>query len=137
MKKNRRTKKSSSRRDALPNGLKALVRAPATFAGRGGDPRQLLSIMGVAALIAVTALFHVWTRAEHLRLGYAVVAAESRVRSAESEKARLSVEEASLMSPTRIARLAKDRLGLEQPAPGQVIDLRRRDVIATSIARLP
>jgi len=137
MKKNRRIKKASSRRDALPKGLKALARSPgAALTGRGGDPRRLLSMIGVAAVIAATALFHVWTRAEHLRLGYSIVAAESRVRAAEAEKARLTVEEASLMSPTRIARLAESRLGLKAPEPGQVVELRRRDAVRTSIAAI-
>src|SRR5688500_9025495 len=134
MRKNRKIKKASSRRDALPKGLKALATNPGVLLGRGGDPRALLGFIGVAAMIAVTALFHVHTRAQHLRLGYAIVTAESRVRGAESDRARLAVEEASLMSPTRIARLAEGRLGLKTPEPGQVIDLKPREVVATSLA---
>lgn len=126
---NRRTaakQDTSSRRGALPRGLKDFARqASAPPSGlRGGDPAGLLVVLLIVGTVAGAGLFRVWTRAETQALGYALVAAESRLRAAEVEHSRLTVEEATLSSPIRIARLAQDRLGLHAPAPEQVVDLR-------------
>ena len=127
----RKSKKASarvsSRADALPRGMKPKdafegVHAPST-SGRAGDPRGLFTTILLVGVVGLAGLFHVWTRSEHLRLGYSIVAQESHVRAADGEKARLAVEVASLSSPIRIAHLANERLGLRQPDPGQVIDL--------------
>ena len=128
-KKNRRVAakpESSQRRGALPRGLKDFAKqAAAPSAGmRGGDPSGLLAVLLIVGAVAGAGLFRVWTRAETQALGYAIVAAESRLRAAEVEHSRLTVEEATLSSPIRIARLAQERLGLHAPAPDQVVDLK-------------
>lgn len=127
MKLNRfRKDRKTARREALPVGMKDPwegLRPAKPLKGRSGDPGGLLVTIALAAAVAGAGLFHVWTRSEHLRLGYAIVAADNRVRSADGEKARLDVEVASLSSPSRIARLASDRLRLHVPDPGQVIEL--------------
>jgi len=123
-KKNRRLT-PSTRQDALPRGLKDLAAqaAPPTGGYRGGDPSGLVLALTVVAVIAGAGLFRVWTRSETQRLGYAIVAAEARMRVAESEHARLTVEEATLSSPIRIAKVAQDRLGLHAPGPEQIVDV--------------
>lgn len=128
---------SSQRRGALPRGLKDLARqAAAPPAGlRGGDPAGLLAVFLLVGAVAGAGLFRVWTRAETQALGYAIVAAETRLRAAEVEHSRLTVEEATLSSPIRVARLAQERLGLHAPAPEQVVDLESRaDSRETEIA---
>ena len=129
-KKNRRTSSAAvesraSRREALPRGLKDL--ANQASAGdrslRGGDPAGLALVLSLVMVVAGAGLFRVWTRSETQALGYEIVAAESRLRAAEVEHARLTVEEATLSSPIRIARVANERLGLHAPAPEQVVDL--------------
>lgn len=122
----RKDRKSAARREALPRGMKDPwegLRPAKPLKGRSGDPGGLLVTLALAAAVAGAGLFHVWTRSEHLRLGYAIVAAESRVRAADGEKARLDVEVASLTSPSRIAKVASERLHLRVPDAGQVIDL--------------
>ncbi len=128
----------SSRREALPKGMRSSVAFTPAF-GRGGDPWGLILSVVVAAAIAGSGLFHVWTRSEHLRLGYVLVAAEARVRAAESEGSRLKVEEARLASPLRIAKLAEQRLGLKAPSREQIVEVGAEtgteDAVATALAR--
>ena len=127
-KRNKKTRRAttSTRRDALPRGLKDLAAQGKVPAGgfRGGDPAGLAFVLAIAMVVAGVALFRVWTRSETQRLGYAIVAAEARLRVAQSEHARLTVEEATLSSPVRIARVATERLGLRVPEPEQIVDLR-------------
>ena len=129
-----------SRRDALPRGLKDLAAqaAPSRNAGfRGGDPAGLALVLTVIGVVAVAALFRVWTRSETQRLGYAIVAAENRLRAAETEHARLTVEEATLSSPIRVAKVAQERLGLHAPAPEQIVDLGTSTDRDTELALVP
>lgn len=140
--KNRRVTSSSgtSRRDALPRGLKdfAAQASPSKNAGfRGGDPAGLALVLCVIGVVAVAALFRVWTRSETQRLGYAIVAAENRLRLAETEHARLTVEEATLSSPIRVAKVAQEKLGLHAPTPDQIVDLGKRTAGDTELALVP
>ena len=137
-KKNRRLT-PSARREALPRGLKDLAAqaVPSETVLRGGDPSGLLFALTIVAVIAGAGLFRVWTRSETQRLSYAIVAAESRMRTAESEHARLTVEEATLSSPIRIAKVAHERLGLHSPAPEQIVDLGKTPVDDTELALAP
>ena len=83
-KKNRRLT-PSARREALPRGLKDLAAQAVPSEGlRGGDPSGLLFALTIVAVIAGAGLFRVWTRSETQRLSYAIVAAEARMRTAES-----------------------------------------------------
>lgn len=133
--------KGATRRDALPRGMRDPrdgVGARGT-AFRGGDPAGLVFTLVIALTVAGAGLFRVWTRSEVQRLGYAIVEAESRIRAAEGERARLTVEEATLSSPIRVARVAQDRLGLHAPRPEQIVDLRPvsgNDTEIASIGRL-
>lgn len=124
-------KVGSLRKKVLASGMKdpwAGVGAPKTgaFAAtrgsfRGGDWRGLAGVLAVCCAVAGAGLFRVWTRAESQALGYAIVADEARVRTAESERQRLTLEAASLSSPIRIASLAHQRLGLRTPSADQVV----------------
>ena len=133
-KKNRRLV-PSARREALPRGLKDLAAQAVPSEGlRGGDPSGLLFALTIVAVVSGAGLFRVWTRSETQRLSYAIVADEMRMRTAESEHARLTVEEATLSSPIRIARVAHDKLGLHAPAPEQIVDLGKAPVDEPSLA---
>ena len=128
----------SARREALPRGLKDLAAQAVPSEGlRGGDPSGLLFALTIVGVVAGAGLFRVWTRSETQRLSYAIVAAETRMRTAESEHARLTVEEATLSSPIRIAKVAHERLGLHSPAPDQIVDLGKNPPDDTEIALAP
>jgi cell division protein FtsL len=121
----------SLRKKVLSSGMKdpwAGVGAPPTgaFASargsfRGGDWRGLVGVLAVLGAVTGAGLFRVWTRAESQALSYAVVADEARIRTAESDRERLTLEAASLSSPIRIATLAHARLGLHVPTADQVV----------------
>lgn len=125
------SKAGSLRKKVLSSGMKdpwAGVGAPKTgaFAAarstlRGGDWRGLVGVLAVCGAVAAAGLFRVWTRSESQALAYAIVVDEGRVRTAESERQRLTLEAASLSSPIRIATLAHQRLGLHTPASEQVV----------------
>ena len=119
-------KAGETRRNALPRGmrdpLEGVTARGSSF--RGSDPAGLVLTIVLALVVAGAGLFRVWTRSEVQRLGYAIVEAEGRMRTAEADRARLTVEEATLSSPIRIAAVAESRLGLKSPRPEQIVDLR-------------
>jgi cell division protein FtsL len=125
------SKSGSLRKKVLSAGMKdpwAGVGAPKTgaFAAargtlRGGDWRGLVGVLAVCGAVAAAGLFRVWTRAESQALAYAIVADEGRVRTAESERQRLTLEAASLSSPIRIATLAHQKLSLHTPSADQIV----------------
>ena len=138
----KKIRSKTSRRDVLPRGMRDPQEGVATKSGggfRGGNPSGLVFTLVIALTVAGAGLFRVWTRSEVQRLGYAIVEAESRIRAAEAERARLTVEEATLASPIRVARVAQERLGLKPPRPEQIVDLRHiedRDTEIAAIERL-
>lgn len=88
-----------------------------------GRPR-LLSLLGFIGLLLVVSLFFVWSRLQVLHLEYSMSSLEGTIRAAEQESSRLRLEAASLRHPGRIEQVARLELGLRQPDPSQVINVR-------------
>jgi len=83
--------------------------------------RGLLILMLVAALVAGSAaVCQVWTRLRAIDYGYKISKASSLQTQLTEANRRLRLEIALLTSPTRIARIANEELGLQPPAPEQV-----------------
>ena len=74
----------------------------------------------VATLVFFTLLF-VWSRLEILQTGYALSQANQVYETLVKESQCLRVEVASLKSPSRIEKLAKEKLGLINPTQGKII----------------
>ena len=87
----------------------------------GGAPaRATVMALAVAALLVAACLFCVWSRLEVVRQGYANAAAAKQIKSLTAEQEKLRVEAATLRSPDRIEAIAKERLGMQFPAPEQI-----------------
>ena len=72
-------------------------------------------------LVAVLSLVFVWSRLQAINLEYDISRIESQIRSANQEVKGLKLEAAHLGSHQRIEGLARQKLGLRLPAPGQII----------------
>lgn len=66
-------------------------------------------------------LFYVWTRMQLVELGYEIAALEKKNEELEKRQRELSVEIASLQSPSELEKQARKRAGLTFPAVGRVV----------------
>jgi cell division protein FtsL len=77
--------------------------------------------LALAAPLAGVGIFHVWSRTRVQASGYELGRLESEHRQLLAERDRLNLEVASLRSPGRLERFARERLGMAPPAPGAVV----------------
>lgn len=80
-----------------------------------------LLILGVLLFL----LGYVWERVDVVRVGYQVEQLKAQKVLLERERDELSVKLASLSAPDRVARLAKEKLGMMPAQPGQVVVVHR------------
>ena len=88
--------------------------------------RRLYKPLSVVALLAFL-LGYVWERVDIVRVGYKLEQLKVQKVKLERERDELSVKLAALSSPDRIARAAREKLGLAPPQPGQVVVVHRAD----------
>jgi cell division protein FtsL len=79
----------------------------------------------VALLLMALLLLYVWERVEVVRTGYQIERLKTQRTALQRERDELEVKVSSLTSPERIARVAKDQLGMIPPQRGQVILVRQ------------
>lgn len=89
--------------------------------GRPGGVSAILLGLALAAPLAGVGVFHVWTRTRVQSTGYELGRLESEHRRLLAERDRLNLEVATLRSPGRLERFARERLGMAPPAPGAVV----------------
>jgi cell division protein FtsL len=75
----------------------------------------------IVATLVFCALLFVWSRLEVLQMGYALSRANQVYENLAKESQCLRVEVASLKSPSRIEKLAKEKFGLINPTQGKII----------------
>jgi cell division protein FtsL len=92
------------------------MRAP----GKRGAAALLTGVL-LAAPLAAVGVFHVWTRTRVLAAGYDLGRLEAEQRRLTAERDHLKLEVATLRSPGRLERYARERLGMAPPAPGTVV----------------
>ena len=85
---------------------------------------RLAAIFVFIAVVAVICLFFVWSRIQVFQLQYEISSLETQVREAEQDSRRLRLEVASLSKPSRLEKIAVTELGLRDPAPEQIINVR-------------
>jgi cell division protein FtsL len=88
---------------------------------RGWAVRRLLAL---GAALLLLCLLQVWLRLQVDRLGYELSAARAMQLRLEHERRELEVELATLRDPGRLGELARQRLGLVDPRPGQIVVIR-------------
>jgi cell division protein FtsL len=103
-----------------------LVRTPA-------NPRRLLRVVRgwfvrrvlvLGTVLVVLCMVQVWLRLQVVHLGYELSAARKMQLRLEHEQRELEVELATLRDPGRLGEVARRRLGMTEPARGQVVILR-------------
>jgi len=99
-----------------------------TVAGVRAQPkpgeRRLLLAVGIGALLVVgVSLLLVWVRLQVVHTGYELSAARHLAHRLEQEQRELELELATLTSPRRLEALARERLGMGPPTPGQIVSV--------------
>ncbi len=82
---------------------------------------RLLAVMVAIFLVSVLALLFVWSRIHAINLEYEISKLDRSIRTEQQVIRELKLEAAFLSRVDRIERLARTKLGLRPPAPGQVI----------------
>jgi len=82
---------------------------------------NLLPVLGFIALLLSVSLFFVWSRVQVTSLEYDMSQLQSTLRDLRQETSNLRLEAASLRSPERIERVARQELRLRLPSADQVI----------------
>jgi cell division protein FtsL len=89
--------------------------------GRQAGVATVIAGLLLAAPLAAVGVFHVWSRTRVQGIGYELGRLEAEHRQLLAERDRLNLEVATLRSPGRLERFARERLGMAPPAPGAVV----------------
>ena len=81
------------------------------------------SLIGVFLVLVL--LFSAWQHFEQLRHGYEFEQAQSDREEALADNRRYRADLEELTSPSRIQKLAAERLGMHEPAPGDATVIER------------
>jgi cell division protein FtsL len=82
--------------------------------------REMRSFTIVMTLFFALTMVYVWQHFSAIEVGYKVEAQKTQVEQLRETNRQLRLTEAQLSDPGRIDRIAK-QLGLDEPAPGQVV----------------
>ncbi len=88
---------------------------------RWGESLELLSTAALGVLILVGMLLYVWQHIHVVRLGYEIEQLRERQSALVQENKALRLELGQLRSLKRVEQIARKRLGMVTPKPGQVI----------------
>ncbi len=87
--------------------------------------RELLSSLGIGAVLVLVVMFDAWQHFEHIRHGYAIDQLQKSLAAEDEVRRHLRLEIATLRAPQRIERIAVSRLGMVPPKSGDAIVLER------------
>jgi cell division protein FtsL len=89
--------------------------------------RHKWSLKGIAlgAALAAAAIgiltFYVWYQTESVKLGLDISRSDRRIRELEESIEALKLRRAGLLDPARVEGIARDKLGLIEPAGDDII----------------
>jgi cell division protein FtsL len=84
----------------------------------------IASMVLIIAFIAEM-LFYAWCRTQYVNVNYKIQEQTIRKRQLEAMQDHLKIELRRLKSPRRIAKIAREQLGMVMPTPQQTILLPR------------
>lgn len=90
---------------------------------KGSNGLVTAVLLSLTILIAAF-LFYTWSRVEVVKIGYEIFKANSEMRRLDQENKELILEIATLKSPKRIERIAREELKLLPPKDDQIVILR-------------
>lgn len=91
--------------------------------GSAADGLRILRVVALIAIPVAMLFFHVWTRYQITDLGYEVAEQTRTHRELIEEKRKLSIEAAYQGRNDRVLALAREKFGLEELQPSQVIQV--------------
>lgn len=102
-------------------GVRIAPRPAARGPALGWEWLASLSPVCLGLLILLAALFYVWQHTSVVRLGYEVERLRERQAALVQENKGLRLELGQLRSLRRVEEIARQRLGMVTPKPGQVV----------------
>ena len=93
------------------------------------DKKEIAAAAGCILLAIATLTFYIWHQAAIIQLGYQTSRLDEKKARLEEDIKRLETEQAALLAPERVDRIAREELRLVEPRPDQIIyeDTRRTD----------
>jgi cell division protein FtsL len=85
--------------------------------------REMLRLLGLGGLLAAGAFLYAWQHFQYIQLRYLQESLRAQHAQMREHNRQLSLEAAGLRAPARIDEIARQRLGLTAPAPGQLAPL--------------
>lgn len=84
---------------------------------------EKLSVTWIILMLIFIAelFFYTWCRVQYVQIGYEITKEADHYRSLLTLQNSLKIELASLKSPERIEKIAKQQLGLTTPTPEQML----------------
>lgn len=82
---------------------------------------ESISAWGLGVLVLAGALSYVWQHTQVVRLGYEIERLRETRAVLEQERKALRLEMGQLRSLRRVEEIARTRLGMVTPKPGQVV----------------
>lgn len=104
---------------------------------KADDPerrREMRTFTAVMSVLFCLVMVYVWQHFAAIEVGYHVEAQKQQMIQLEEQNRELRLSEAQLTDPGRIDRIAK-QLGLDAPAPGQVVRPENGDPNAPVLAQ--
>ncbi|MBF0117903.1 MAG: cell division protein FtsL [Desulfobacterales bacterium] len=83
--------------------------------------KKIVRWIVLVAIFVVELFFYAWCRVQCVRIGYDIQNKIKQQNEIISEQNNFKLEIASLKSPERIAKIAKEKLGLSMPTPNQIV----------------
>ena len=90
---------------------------------KADDPerrREMRMFTTVMTVLFVLVMIYVWQHFSSIEMGYKIEAQKHQVEDLREQNRQIRLNEAQLTEPARIDKMARE-LGLNEPAPGQVI----------------
>ena len=85
------------------------------------DIKEIALGTGFILLLLVIVTFYIWYQTEAVQLGYRIGELESKVARLKEDIKKLEVRKAGLLSLRRVEGIARERLGLTDPSPDQIL----------------
>jgi cell division protein FtsL len=83
--------------------------------------KEVTAAAGCVLLAVATLTFYVWHQAAVIQIGYQTTRLEDEIAGLREDIKKLETERAALLAPERVDRIAREKLQLVEPGPGQII----------------
>ena len=86
---------------------------------------MIWGLLGLAIIVAVAGVIHVWVRLQTIKIGYAISQEKQVQKKFREQNTALSISLSTLKAPKRIEKVAREKLKMDFPKPGQVLEISR------------